>query len=238
MIMNGTAKTPNGPASCREVVRRALLERIGDGVLAPGVRIVEARLAEEFGVSAIPVREAIRELVSMGVLEAANNKGAWVREVGMGETADALEVKAALEAQAARAGRGSWAGDGAELRRLCAGIARAAKRRDFAAYQRLNHDFHRAIVAAAGNPTLLRLWEGLAFEVRTRPILEFLRAEDPALTAREHDAIVDALIGGRRARAAALLATHAGRLVAHLRRRLAAEATTSSTSARAARRAA
>ena len=75
MIQSSIAPAANGNASCREVVRRALLERIGDGVLVPGERIVEARLAEEFGVSAIPVREAIRELVSMGVLAAANNRG-------------------------------------------------------------------------------------------------------------------------------------------------------------------
>ena len=237
--MKQTAVAPgNGPASCREVVRRTLLERIGDGVLAPGERIVEARLAEEFGISAIPVREAIRELVSIGVLAAANNKGAWVREVGMGETADALEVKAALELQAARSGTGPWRGDGPELKRLCTAIARTAKRRNFAEYQRLNHCFHRMIVAAAGNATLLRLWDGLAFEVRTRPIFEFLRAEDPALTAREHVAIAEALIGGRRARAAALLAAHAGRLVAHLRRGIAEEPAASLTDKGAGHRAA
>ena len=88
------------------MLRRALLERIGAGVLVPGERIMEARLAEEFGGSAIPVREAIRELVSMGVLAAANNKGAWVREAGMGGTADALEGKAVLELPSARSSSG------------------------------------------------------------------------------------------------------------------------------------
>ena len=223
MIQGNIAPAANGNASCREVVRRALLERIGDGVLVPGERIVEARLAEEFGVSAIPVREAIRELVSMGVLAAANNRGAWVREVSLRETVDALEVKAALEAQAARSGSRTWRGDGPELQRLCATIAQAAKRRDFAEYQRLNHSFHRMIVAAADNATLLRLWEGLAFEVRTRPILEFLRVEDPLRAAQEHDAIATALLAGRRARAALLLAAHVRRLVVHLRQRMAAE---------------
>ena len=71
--------SPPMPALRREVIREALLRRIGSGELAPGERIVEARLAGEFGVSAIPVREAIRELVSIGVLEFANHRGAWVR---------------------------------------------------------------------------------------------------------------------------------------------------------------
>ena len=237
MIQSSIAPAANGNASCREVVRRALLERIGDGVLVPGERIVEARLAEEFGVSAIPVREAIRELVSMGVLAAANNRGAWVREVSLRETVDALEVKAALEAQAARSGSGTWRGDGPELQRLCTTIARAAKRRDFAEYQRHNHSFHRMIVAAADNATLLRLWDGLAFEVRTRPILEFLRVEDPLSAAREHEAIAAALLAGRRSRAAALLAAHAGRLVAHLRRGIAEEPAASGASKAAGHRA-
>lgn len=224
MIRTNSRRTAEPVVSHREIIRVALLQRIGDGVLPPGTRIIEARLAKEFRVSAIPVREAIRELVSMGVLASENFCGAWVREVSMRETADALEVKAALEAQAARSSACQWRQHGATLRKICKAITQAAVNQDLAAYQRHNHAFHRHIVVATGNATLLKMWEGLAFEVRTRPILEFLTNENPRKIARGHDAIVTALIAGQRTRAARLLATHASDLVDHLRQKMLAEA--------------
>lgn len=205
------------PPTRRETIREALLERIGDGTLPPGERIIEARMAEEFGVSAIPVREAIRELISMGMLDSATNKGAWVREVGLVETIEALEVKAALEAQAAVTSARRFPGECRELRQLSRKLVTAARRRDFAAYQRHNQTFHRAIVTASGNRTLLRLWEGLAFEVRTRPIMEFLRRKETPVIARAHAAIVDALEAGDGGAAATLLVEHVAHLVDHLK---------------------
>ena len=211
------ALTKLRPISFRDSVRETLLDRIGNGALAPGERIIEARLAEEFGVSAIPVREAIRELVSMGVLEFANHRGAWVRVVSLKETIEALEVKAALEAQAAPAAAAALCHSCFELHLLCRKLELTARQRDFKAYQTYNHSFHRQIVAASGNGLLLKIWESLAFEIRTRPILEFLHQEDPVEIATEHAAIVSAMEAGKGRQAAALLAGHAHRLVHHLR---------------------
>ena len=67
--------------SLREFIRDALLDRIARGDLTEGQRVVEATLVAEFGISATPVREAIRELVAMGVLDAHNNKGAFIRQI-------------------------------------------------------------------------------------------------------------------------------------------------------------
>jgi DNA-binding GntR family transcriptional regulator len=206
--------------SLRDQVRAVILERIGNGKLPPGGRIVEAALAEEFGVSAIPVREAIRELVAMGVLEFANHKGAWVRQVSLAETVEALEVRAALEAMAGRAAAPRLRGRCAALRREAAATLRAARRRDFAAYQNHNQFFHRLIVEASDNRVLLRTWNTLAFEVRTRPILECLKRGSPAAMAREHSAIVTALEAGDGTRAGALLALHSNQLVEHLHREM------------------
>ena len=83
--------------SLREFIRDTLLERIARGELPPGQRVVEATLVKEFSISATPVREAIRELVAMGVLEAQNNKGASVREIRLHETIEAFQVRVALE---------------------------------------------------------------------------------------------------------------------------------------------
>ena len=83
--------------SLREQIRDALLQRIGTGQIQPGQRIVEAQLIKEFNVSSIPIREAIRELVAMGMLDCASHRGAWVRKVDMPETIEALQVRTALE---------------------------------------------------------------------------------------------------------------------------------------------
>jgi DNA-binding GntR family transcriptional regulator len=88
--------------SLSEQVRNYILAKIARGELAPGDRIVEARIAEELKVSSIPVREAIRELIAKRILEYTVHKGARVRQVSMAETVDALHVKAVLEALATR----------------------------------------------------------------------------------------------------------------------------------------
>lgn len=88
--------------SLREFIRDTLLDRIARGDLPSGQRVVEATLVKDFSISATPVREAIRELVAMSVLEAQNNKGASVRQIRLHETIEAFEVRAALETLAAR----------------------------------------------------------------------------------------------------------------------------------------
>jgi DNA-binding GntR family transcriptional regulator len=162
----------------------------------------------------------------MGVLGFANHKGAWVREVSLVETLEALEVKAALEAQAAVSKNYHPPDFCKELRQLAHEIIDSAKRREFADYQKLNQSFHRTIVVAAENRTLLRLWDSLAFEVRTRPIMEFLQENETPVVAREHLTIVKALEGGDRSLVATLLVEHVSRLAEHLRFQIDLEART------------
>lgn len=203
--------------SVPEQIREFLLQRIGCGELAPGERIVEGRLTKEFGVSAIPVREAIRELVATGVLDSAAHKGAWVREVSLTETIEAFQVRAALESLAAMTAANALRGNCGELRKVCKATVAAARRRDFGAFQRENQAFHRAIVQASENGVLLRVWDSLAFEVRTRFAAEFLKTADLVAIAVEHESIVDALDTGDAQGASQSLHSHSDRLVEYLR---------------------
>src|ERR1700733_11664714 len=82
-------------------IRRALAERIIAGQLAPGERLVEMRIAEEFRTSQAPVREALRELETLRLVESEPYRGTRVREVGEREMADAYAVRAVLEQAAA-----------------------------------------------------------------------------------------------------------------------------------------
>lgn len=203
--------------SLREIIRDTLLDRIARGELPPGQRVVEITLVKEFAISATPVREAIRELVAMGVLDAQNNKGASVREMWLGETIEAFEVRAALETLAARAAAPLLKGQCAEIRRAAKAIIESAKRKDFAAFQEHNQTFHRAIVAASGNGVLLKTWDSLFFQIRTRWTMDYLQTFDPVAIAREHIPVVDALESGMPDLAASLMASHSRHLVEFLK---------------------
>ena len=203
--------------SFREFVRDALLDRIARGDLAEGQRVVEAALVAEFAISATPVREAIRELVAMGVLDAQNNKGAFVRKMQLAETIEAFEVRAALETVAARAAASLLKGRCEEIRVAAKAIVESAKIKDFAAFQAHNQTFHRAIVAGAGNGVLLKLWDTLFFQIRTRWTMDYLQTFDPVAIALEHIPIVDALDSGMPDLAASLMASHSAHLVTFLK---------------------
>src|ERR1700733_10666098 len=78
--------------SARDLIRRALLKRISDGVYLPGERLKEMELAHEFEVSQSPVREAFRELETLGVLVSEHYRGTRVREISSQETYNAYQL--------------------------------------------------------------------------------------------------------------------------------------------------
>lgn len=207
--------------SIAQQVKEILIHRIGSGELRPGDRVVEAKLAAEVQASSIPVREAIRELVAIGVLEFAPRRGAWVREVSLSETIESLEVRAELDRLAAKRAVVNLRGRCGKLRATVRRIVAAANKRDFVAFQEHNQAFHRSIAEAADNRALLRVWESLAFDVRTRVIMDFLASVDPIKLAKEHESIVDALDRGDGKKAGTLLASHANHLVRYLQKEMA-----------------
>ena len=202
--------------SIPQQIREWLLDRIARGVLGPRDRVIEAEVASEMQVSSIPVREAIRELVAMGILQSEPHRGAWVREVSLSETIQAFRVRAVLEPLAADSATPQLQGRCRELRRVVKAIIHASRRRDFAEFQHYNQIFHRTIVEASGNGVLLRVWDSLAFEVRTRFTMDYLTTVDPVMIARQHESIVESLDSGDAGRAAALLQSHSNGLVEYL----------------------
>ena len=206
--------------SIREQIRDWILLRIGTGDFAPGERLTETAIAGQLGVSPIPVREAIRELVATGILESAVHKGAWVRSVETSETIEALRVRAALEPLAIRMASKRQGEHIDELRRIAAAIVDAAKGDNFATYQRLNHEFHRRIVEIAGSSVLLRVWDSLTYEVNARTVLDSIRAVSAIGVAEEHCEVLDAIEQRAFTRAGGLLAAHTERLAMLLEKNL------------------
>jgi len=189
-------------------IRRVLAERIVAGILAPGVRLVEMRIAQEFRTSQAPVREALRELEALRLVESEPYRGTRVREVGEREMAEAYTVRAALEQVAAEGAGLALMGNVAPLRASLVELHAAARSGDRDGYVRHDIDFHRGIVEASGNRILLQTWESLGFETRVRITLARNDLDLPRLAA-VHDPILDALERGDGPSAGLLLREHA-----------------------------
>ncbi len=196
----------------RDEIREALLTRILEGSLRPGDRIIELQLAREFRTSQGPVREALRELEALRVVETAAFRGTRVRPVTPEEIAQAAEVRGLLEELAARQLPRCEPGWLKRVARELDLLEAAARRKDLRSYARHNYNFHRMIVEAAGNRPLLQAWEVLAIEVNT--LLTLSRRQGMVQRVlREHRPILRALERGDRARAARLLRRHARSVV-------------------------
>jgi DNA-binding GntR family transcriptional regulator len=177
-------------------VKDRLLDDILSGRLAPGTRIIETKVARELGISQAPVREALRGLEALGLVEITPFRGSCVRRLSRREVTEAYAVRAALEAVAARLA----------VPRLSAmdleALATAYDEMQAAAAAGDGHEvaaadarFHAAIVGLADNVTLARVWGSLEPFSRTYLTLA-LPGSDPTWSAGLHAPILEALRGG------------------------------------------
>jgi DNA-binding GntR family transcriptional regulator len=194
-------------AMLRDQVKDVLLQRILDGEYAPGQRIVETRVAEEFGVSQAPVREALRELEILRLVVSEPFRGARVRDVTAQEIAQAYPVRAALEELAARLAAAALAGRAEVLAAEIDGMRSAAADDDLHRFVRHDVAFHRVFVDASANETLIQLWESLHVDLRTRLTL-VQRVEHLPDVADSHVPIMDALDAGDAERAGTIVREH------------------------------
>jgi DNA-binding GntR family transcriptional regulator len=191
----------------REQIKDVLMQRIVDGEYEPGERIVELRIAEEFGVSQAPVREALRELESLRLVESEPFRGARVRAVHADEIAESYPVRAALEELAAKLAAERLAGAAAPLQAGIDAMRAAAVDGDLRAFVRHDVAFHRVFVEASANLTLVEVWQSLHVDLRTRFTL-IQRLEDLAEVAESHVPIMRALDAGDAERAGRVVREH------------------------------
>lgn len=187
----------------REQVKDILLQRIVSGELQPGERLVETRIAQELGTSQAPVREALRDLELLRLVESEPFRGARVRQFGDDELVEVYPVRAALEEVAGRFAAEKLQGDVGALEAELEAMRKAAKRGDTQALVEHDIAFHRLIVEAAGIPVLTQCWKLLGVEGRITltlyhdyvepeeaaelhvPILEAIRSQNAAAAGRE-----------------------------------------------------
>ncbi|MGH2446359.1 MAG: GntR family transcriptional regulator [Candidatus Limnocylindria bacterium] len=190
-------------------VKDRMLQWILEGELPPGSRVIETRIARQLGTSQAPVREALRDLATLGLVEMHPHRGARVREPAAEELVEAMELRGELEAIAARdAARSVDDGMLDRMRGLLAEMRTSAARGDAHAQAVQNSQFHTLVITASGNRTLQRLWSMLEPFART-----YLTAAAPGADlhwlAERHVAILDALEARDPERAAGAMRAHA-----------------------------
>jgi DNA-binding GntR family transcriptional regulator len=177
--------------------------------MVPGTTYSIPALAEQFGVSATPVREAMLDLVNEGIMSAVPNKGFRVVELSDAELDQITELRRLLEVPTV----GDLAGaiDRAAVRRLRAladAVSDAARRGDVVGYVEADRELHLALLAEAGNPRLVEMVGRLRDQSRLYG-LEQLAAEGVLVdSATEHMRLIDALESGDRRAAERVMAHH------------------------------
>jgi DNA-binding GntR family transcriptional regulator len=201
-----------GRRSLRGEITELLRAAVMAGELEPGVTYSAPSLAEQFGVSATPVREAMLDLDKEGLVEIVRNKGFRVTSPTAKELDDVTELRALVEVPTIRAlaERGVPSSDLARLRPLAAEIEAAAGRRDFVAHVALDLEFHLALLALAGNPRIVELVRSLRMHSRLYGLRDESHREALFASWHEHAELLDRIEARDAAGAEAVMRSHIG----------------------------
>ena len=199
------AEDESAGATRAEKLANALAQDILSGALQPGARLDEHMLAERYGVSRTPVREALRQLAATGLIDMRPRRGAFVASVTKERLSELFVAMGEIEATCARLSALSM--NPIERRRL-KGLHESMARLAEADYAEANVAFHLAIYEGAHNPVLLDIAVGLR-----RRLDPFRRAQFRApgrlqRSHEEHERIVTAILAGSAEAAHAAMLDH------------------------------
>ena len=186
-------------------ISRVLAERIISGVLTPGERLRQDHIAEEFGASHVPVREAFRLLEAQGLAVSEPRRGVRVAAFDLKEVREVAEMRAVLEVLALRHAIPHLTA--AILDRAEAATVAADTSRDVRSWEAANRAFHRLILEPCGMPRLLASIDDL-HAASARFLFSAWRSSWEARTDHDHRAILAALREGRGDEAASILERH------------------------------
>jgi len=167
-VANGLVLNQPRRLSLAESIADTVAGAIASGQLKAGERVVELTLADQLGVSRVPVREALKVLHAQGIIAGGGHRGYRVSDFDAQTVQNVFELRLMLEKVLlrdalvrVRAGKANFH----ELHAAIEAMKRAAKLEDRAASLLADMDFHRGIVHAAGNDIAATLWETIARHV-------------------------------------------------------------------------
>lgn len=184
-----------------------LRTEIARGVLAPGARITEEALAERFGVSRTPVREALRMLAREALLDHRPNTGYSVAEVSLADMDDLYVVRVAIEEQVARTIVSR--GEAGQLQALRATWERRPPiEYADASLVLADEHFHESLAQASGSTVFTDMLRNLNARLHVLRIRDFVDPERVQRTFDQHLGVISAIVAGDARLAAALLRAH------------------------------
>lgn len=195
--------------SLSSVVFESLEDAILNGEMEPGERINETAIAEKYGVSRGPVREACRRLEEAGLVDFIVNRGVFVKNLPFEDAVEIYQIRAVMFAFAGRILAQRITNEQIDhLSGLVDEMEAALARNDANTYCKRNLDFHASLVQFTGYRRLVRLYESLNKELHVMRRRGLDDASNRQASCREHRAIVDELKGGDPARIAKVMRTH------------------------------
>jgi DNA-binding GntR family transcriptional regulator len=180
-----------GYVSKTDLVAALVRELVITGGLEPGKQLRQRDLAQRFGVSQTPVREAMRRLESEGLLVCDTHRGFTVSAPDVGRAEENFQIRAALESLGASLAARKVDRAGLDRMRALNDRMRALAD-DESGYAELNREFHFTVYEYARSPLLLSLMRLLWASLQGGPRVARTRAE----SARQHDEILAALADG------------------------------------------
>ncbi len=181
-------------ATTQETVLVSLRSDILTGRLGPGDQVVQELLAERYGVSRVPIREALKTLESEGQVVYHPHRGYFVAELSVADLLEVYRLRSILEAEAIRQAVPILGDDAVDaLAELLAEVQTAAGAVDVIAMTAANRRFHFAIFDAAGLPRLSRILRQLWEATDAYRALYFQGPENRDRVAREHTRMLSAL---------------------------------------------
>lgn len=158
--------TPLKRLTLAQQIKEVLLTQITSGELKPGDRLVELKIAKDMSTSQAPVREALRELEALGVIDIKPNRGTIIRTISDDQLREIYQIRQALEALAIQAVAQEASHLGIKLMALCDRMEASERMNYSGAFISLQQEFHDVIVKGSGNQTLIDIWEKLTLRAR------------------------------------------------------------------------
>jgi len=205
----GSDLNPIEPTNLRTMARAAIRAHIITGQLKPGVIYPVSYFATRLGVSATPVREALLDLASQGLVELARNKGFRVPELSEHDLDEIYQLRLMLEPPAVVMAVGKLS---AEDKERCARLARkieeCAADGDLTGFLENDRVFHRALLEPIGNRKLLTIIDELRDSARLWALPTLARTQPLQTSAQEHERLLRAVVGGDAETARSIMVHH------------------------------
>lgn len=173
--------------SVPETLRESLQERILSGEIREGDWLIQDAIAEEYDVSRMPVREALRQLEACGLVVMRTHRGAIVTSIPTEQVDELFELRSLLECEVLRRALVRMTDrDIAEARAVLEQLDTSYSRGDIASWGRLNWAFHRRLYEAADRVQTLNILQGINLQLERYVRLHLLLTRGLDEAAREH----------------------------------------------------